>query len=84
MMYPGPGTVVPSGRRVAPADPPTSVKMFRMSERTPETSATHQYSLRLARPENVAYFLKNLATASGREAPYNGAQGGTGPDTEPG
>ena len=28
-----------------------------------DTSAHHQYSLRLARPEKVAYFLKNRWTA---------------------
>jgi hypothetical protein len=32
-------------------------------------SIHHQYSLRLARPENVPYFLKNRDAASGREAP---------------
>jgi hypothetical protein len=58
--------------------------MFRTSETRPETSAHHQYSLRLARPENVAYFWKNLDTASGREAPYRGAQSGTGPAAVPG
>jgi hypothetical protein len=45
------------------------VKAFRTNEAMPLTSAHHQNSLRLARPENVAYFLKYLATASGSEAP---------------
>jgi hypothetical protein len=29
-----------------------------------ETRAHHQYSLRLARPVNVAYFLKKRSTAT--------------------
>ena len=32
-------------------------------------TATHQYSLRLARPLNVAYFLKYRLTASPKVAP---------------
>jgi hypothetical protein len=36
---------------------------------TMDTSVNHQYSLRLARPENVAYFWKNRRTATGKGAP---------------
>lgn len=40
-------------------------------------SVNHQYSLRLARPEKVAYFWKKRLTAEPNEAPYNGWFNGT-------
>jgi hypothetical protein len=43
--------------------------MFNTMPTTPEMGAYHQYSLRLARPVNVAYFLKNRRTASPMGAP---------------
>lgn len=39
----------------------------------------HQYSLRLARPLNVAYFRKNRENAFPKEMPYQGAQSGGSP-----
>jgi hypothetical protein len=59
------------------------MRRFVTPETMPETSAHHQYSLRLARPENVAYFMKKRATASPKLAPCRGAQSGTGPDAAP-
>jgi hypothetical protein len=47
--------------------------MFRMMLPMPATGVHHQYSLRVARPVNVAYFLKNCLTATGNGAPYYGA-----------
>ena len=39
----------------------------------------HQYSLRLARPSNRAYFFQNRAAALGNEMPYQGAHRGGAP-----
>lgn len=59
MTVPGP-TLEPYAEALVP----TPMKMFRMTPTAAETRTHHQYSLRLARPENVAYFLKNLRTAT--------------------
>lgn len=48
---------------------PALTMMFKTMLMQTETKVHHQYSLRLARPENVAYFLKNRLTATGNGAP---------------
>jgi hypothetical protein len=67
MTAPGPGTAVPSAATVAPAAPKILVRMLMTMPTPNETSAHHQYSLRLARPVNVAYFLKKRLHAHGAE-----------------
>jgi hypothetical protein len=49
--------------------PPTVVMVCATIETMTLNRATHQYSLRLARPLKVAYFLKNRWMASPNFAP---------------
>lgn len=65
-MAPGPAVAEPlTLDEVAPAP----MMMFKTMVTATEARVHHQYSLRLARPENVAYFLKTRLTATGKDAP---------------
>lgn len=67
---PGPGAaVVLKFEAVVVAAAPAPTMRFKMTPTPTETSVHHQYSLRLARPEKVAYFLKNRLMATGKGAP---------------
>jgi hypothetical protein len=65
MAAPGPGVAAPDALVVVPV----LVMMLMMMLTMRDTKAHHQYSLRLARPEKVAYFLKNRWTACWMVAP---------------
>ena len=64
-MAPGPVMADPDALVVVPVLVMTLMTIPTMRD----TSAHHQYSLRLARPEKVAYFLKNRWTACLMVAP---------------
>ncbi len=68
-MAPPPRVTTPESLTVAPAEPTTVARVLRMVVTMAETKVHHQYSLRLARPEKSAYFLKKRFTA----APIGGA-----------
>ncbi|NYD74611.1 hypothetical protein BJ963_002130 [Leifsonia soli] len=55
---PGPGVKLPSSSMVDPTRLPSRTVATRTTTMIASASAHHQYSLRLARPSNRAYFLQ--------------------------